>query len=62
MNKNKEFGGVALEYLLVTIFATLMTAILFSVVANLTQQKIRDIADKFDLEIGEIEINPFNKN
>jgi len=59
MQKCKEYGGVALEYLIVTIFASLLSIILLSIVSDLTQKKITELAQKFDFEMSEFEINPF---
>ncbi len=46
-----EKGGVALEYVLVTTFATLATTILLAVLAGITKEKVAELADKLEVDV-----------
>ena len=51
MFRKKEKGGVALEYVLVTTFATLATTILLGVLAGIAKNKVNSLAEKLDVDV-----------
>lgn len=53
-------GGVALEYVLVTTFATVFSLILIGVITNITKKKLNEVSDKLGITINDIELNPFS--
>lgn len=52
-------GGIALEYVLVTTFATLATMILLGVLATIAKQKVTALADKMEVDIEDVKFDIF---
>ena len=51
---NKKRGGVALEYILVSTFAAILTSIILGVMANVAKKKITKLAEKMDVPIEDV--------
>ena len=55
--KETQKGSAALEYLIVTTFATIAAIVLLGVVSHLTKEKIESIKGKLGVDISEIDLN-----
>lgn len=53
-------GGVALEYLLVSIFAMGVTLILLGTVAKISEERFQKIAEQLDIDLGELDFDLLN--
>jgi hypothetical protein len=59
---NGQFGGAALEYVLVTTFATLTGLAALGFVGKMIKEKMDLMADRLGVERGDIDWNPFSQN
>lgn len=57
--KNREYGGAAFEYLLVSAFAMLLTVALLGIVTAVTRDHVQKMAEKTGIVIEDHEFNPF---
>jgi hypothetical protein len=48
----KEKGGVALEYVLVSTFATIVTSVALCVLGGFIKQKMTEFSKKYDIEVN----------
>ncbi|MBI2602560.1 MAG: hypothetical protein HYW48_05855 [Deltaproteobacteria bacterium] len=55
-------GGIALEYVLVTTFATLATMILLGVLATIAKDKITTLAEKMEVDIDDVQLDIFGRH
>ena len=59
MKKDYNHGGAALEYLLVSTFATIATITILGLIANISKEKLEQLRGKINLDYEIKEINPF---
>ena len=59
-SKNRQFGGAALEYVLVTTFATLTGLAALGFVGKMIKEKMEVMADRLGVEIDGIDWDPFS--
>ena len=59
MKKNKQKGGVALEYLLVSLFAFVMSTVAIGIIIKTYNSKIKELGEEFNITINPIEFNKF---
>jgi hypothetical protein len=52
-------GGVVLEYLLITLFATILTVSLLGASAQIFREKIEKLAEQAGVKIDSLQFNPF---
>lgn len=52
-------GGVALEYVLVTTFAAIVSIAALGFVGTMMKEKITSVAEKMGVEVQELNLNPF---
>ena len=57
--KPSEKGSVALEYVLVTTFATVLAIAMLGVVTSLTKEQLRKMSEKVGLDMDTVEFDPF---
>ncbi len=55
----REAGGVALEYVLVTTFAMVMSLAMLAIVTSVIESKLEVVAERLGIEWEEISLNPF---
>jgi hypothetical protein len=58
---NKEKGGVALEYVLISTFAVFATIALIGIMSKIGKDKLNELTKKHDIHVEEFELNPFAK-
>ncbi|MES2746330.1 MAG: hypothetical protein V4655_12940 [Bdellovibrionota bacterium] len=56
---NREFGGVALEYIVVSIFGLLLAVAAIAIVGKATQEKMSNIEAQLGIDLGLESLNPF---
>lgn len=56
---NPEFGGVALEYIVVSIFGLLLAVGAVAIVGKATQEKMANIEQQLGIDLGLEALNPF---
>lgn len=54
-----NFGGVVLEYLLVTLFTAIASVTLLGVAAHIFEDKIASFAERAGIKLDRISWNPF---
>ena len=60
MLKDNRKGGAALEYLLVSTFATIATITILGMIAQLSKKRLEELKGKMGLDYEINEINPFD--
>ncbi len=59
-NKNSnEKGSIALEYVLVTTFATVLAIALLGMVTHVSQDQIQKLATKLGFDMGRVDLDPW---
>lgn len=56
---NRESGGVALEYIVVSIFGLLLAVAAVAIVGKATQEKMATIEQRLGIDLGLEALNPF---
>ncbi|MBC7532948.1 MAG: hypothetical protein H7318_15345 [Oligoflexus sp.] len=56
---NREAGGVALEYIVVSIFGLLLAIGAIAIVGKATKEKMATIEQKLGIDLGLDALNPF---
>ncbi len=56
---NRESGGVALEYIVVSIFGLLLAVAAIAIVGKATREKLSGIEQKLGIDLGLDALNPF---
>ncbi len=59
--KNKQKGGVALEYILVSAFAAVASTLILGVIGGITKQKLEQLKEKFGIEADFSAFDSFDK-
>jgi Flp pilus assembly pilin Flp len=57
--KTKNAGGAAIEYLIVSIFATVISITVVGVVAKISKEKLHILSDKIGIDLDDLDWNPF---
>lgn len=60
--KNPEYGGAAMEYILVTTFATVVGIAALGFIGGVIKEKLNDMADQLGVEAEEFEIDVFSSS
>lgn len=56
---NREFGGVALEYIVISIFGLLLAVAAITIVGKATQEKMANIEQQLGIDLDLDALNPF---
>jgi hypothetical protein len=56
---NPEFGGVALEYIVVSIFGLLLAVGAVAIVGKATREKMANVEAQLGIDLGLEALNPF---
>ncbi len=59
LHPNPEFGGVALEYIVVSIFGLLLAVAAIAIVGKATQDKMAKIEQQLGIDLDLESLNPF---
>ncbi len=62
VDRKRQFGGAALEYILVTTFAAVAGIAALGFIGKVIKDRISVMADKLGIEAGEIDVNPFGND
>lgn len=57
----QQRGGVALEYILVSTFITISGMVIIGIASQIIKEKVYHISKKLDLNLEEINWNPFTE-
>ena len=60
MPRGHQKGGAALEYLLVSTFATIATITILGMIAKVSKTRLEELKGKMGLDYEVNEINPFD--
>ncbi len=61
-NPNREKGGAAFEYILVSIFGLLLAVAAITFLSEAMQSKLSQLEDKLGIEFDFSQINPFGED
>lgn len=57
---NREAGGAALEYIVVSVFGLLVAVASIAIVGQATREKLASIEQKLGVQLNLDELNPFH--
>ncbi len=55
----KEKGSIALEYVLVTTFATVAAIAMLGIVTHVSKDQLQKLASKLGFDMGAVELDPW---
>ena len=56
--RHKEKGSIALEYVLVTTFATILAIALLGMVTKISKEKLQKMATKLGFDVEAVDLDP----
>ena len=62
LNPSSEYGGAAMEYIIVSLFGTFITLASLSYLASVFERKIQEVAEKMGMDPPTINFNPFSSD
>ncbi len=60
MSRQRQKGSVALEYVIITTFTTIVAIALLGLVTTLTKEKLHAMSEKLGIDTDEVNIDVFN--
>jgi len=56
---SRQFGGAAMEYVIVSTFAAFVSIVAIGFVARVFKEKVAEVSEKLGLSDGSFELGPF---